>query len=279
MELVKIMRELSRRRRLVALVLGISLLIGFLLAFRPGFPPQSRQYQVSLASSYILVDTRDSQVVTVGAKNPDLLTLASRASLLSNLMTNGPLKDAIARRAGVSPDKLIVVPPANAGTPGVPPAPVRTPASKGIPDAEATVLNLSTNETLPILHVIAQAPDESTARRLSGGTIVELKKYLGSVAASQNIPAANQLVVRQFGAPLAATATRGLPRRLALAVTIILILLGCGAIVGGSWFVRSWRQIVEAESRGHAAPDRTEGVPVEQSPEPEPAAPALPLRG
>jgi hypothetical protein len=154
---------------------------------------------------------------------------------------------------------------------------VRTPASKGIPDAEATVLNLSTSETLPILHVIAQAPDEKTARRLSGGTIVELKKYLSSVAASQDIPAANQLVVRRFGAPLAATATRGLPRRLALAVTIILILLGCGAIVGGSWFVRSWRQIVEAESRGHAGPDRTEGAaPVEQSHEAPASALSLP---
>jgi len=267
LELVKIMRELSRRRKLVALVLGVSLLVGFLLAFKPGVPPQSRQYQVSLASSDILIDTSDSQVVAVGGRGPDLPTLASRANLIGNLMTSGPLKDAIAKRAGVPSDLLIVVPPANANTPGVPPVPVKTPASRGIPDVDATILSLSTDETLPILHVVAQAPSAETARRLSSGTIIELRRYLGSVAASQNIPAADQLVVRRFGAPLAETATRGLPRRFALAATIILILLGCGAIVGGSWFVRSWRQIEEAENRGH---------PDEGGAEPPAPGPAMP---
>lgn len=250
MELVRILRELSRRRRLVALVLGASLLVGLLLAFKPGFPPRSRQYQVSLASADILIDTSDSQVVAVGGRGPDLTTLAGRANLIGNLMTGGPLKEAIAKRAGIPGGQISVVPPANVNTPGVTPAPVTPPAARGVADADAIVLNLSADETLPILHVVAQAPDAEAARRLSSATIVAVRRYLGSVAASQNIPAANQLVVRQFGAPVALTATRGLPRRFALIATIVLALLGCGAIVGGSWFARSWRQIEEAEARG-----------------------------
>jgi hypothetical protein len=253
LELVKILRELSRRRRLVALVLGVSFLIGFLLAFKPGLPPQSRQYQVSLSSADILIDTSDSQVVAIGGKGPDLPTLAGRANLIGNLMTGGPLKDAIAKQAGVPTGKFAVVPPANVNTPGVVPAPVTPPAARGVPDADATILNLSTDETLPILHVVVQAPSTDTARKLSSATIVAVRRYLGSVAASQHIPAANQLVIRQFGAPVAQTATRGLPRRFALMATIVLALLGCGAIVGGSWFARSWRQVEEAEARGHAA--------------------------
>lgn len=252
MELIKILRELSRRRRLVVLVLGFSLLVGFLLAFKPGLPPQSRQYQVSLAAADILIDTSDSQVVAVGGKGPDLTTLAGRANLIGNLMTGGPLKNAIAEDAGVSADVLVVVPPANINTPGVPPAPVMPPGSRGLADVDATILNLTVDETLPILHVVAQAPNAETARRLSNATIVALRRYLGSVAASQNIPAAHQLVVRRFGAPVAQVATRGLPRRFALMATILLALLGCGAIVGGSWFARSWRQIEEAEARGHS---------------------------
>lgn len=269
MELVKILRELSRRRRLVALVLGFSLLVGFLLAFKPGLPPQSRQYQVSLASTDILIDTSDSQVVAVGGKGPDLATLAGRANLIGNLMTGGPLKDAIAKGAGMSPDHLVVVPPANVNTPGVPPAPVTPPASHGLSDAEATVLNLSVDETLPILHVVAQAPDAETARRLTAATIVALRGYLGSVAASQNIPAVDQLVVRKFGAPVAQTATRGLPRRFALIAAIMLALLGCGAIIGGSWFARSWRQIEAAEARGHAAEEEVPPTEVATPPTPE----------
>lgn len=250
MELVKTLREVWRRKVLVALVLVVAAVTGLLLAYRPGFPPQSRQYQVSLASSDILVDTSDSQVVDVGGRGPDLPTLASRANLLGNLIAVGPLKEAIARGAGTSPDDLVVVPPANAATPGVAPAPVGTGQSRNVPDAEARILTLSTDDTLPILHVVAQAPDASTASKLAGGTIVELRKYLGSVAATQEIPAARQLVVRQFGAPLVSTATRGLPRSIALVVTVILVLLGCGAIVGGSWFIRSWKLIEEAERNG-----------------------------
>lgn len=254
LELVRILRELSRRKRLVALVLGISFLIGFLLAFKPGVPPQSRQYEVALASSSLLVDTRDSQVVSLGKRSPDLPTLASRASLLGNLMSSGPLKNAIAGDAGISPEKLTVVPPANPETPGVEPTPVTTRASREVPDAKALRLSLSADAALPILNVVAQAPDTATARKLSAGTIIGLKRYLGSVAASQDIPAARQLVIRKFGASVEGVATRGLPRRFALAATVFLALLGCGAIVGGSWFVRSWRQMEAAERRGRSDP-------------------------
>lgn len=252
MQLVKILREVWSRKGLLAIVLGVSILIGMLLSFKPGLPPQSRQYQVALASSDILVDTTHSQVVDIGGRGPDLPTLTSRANLLGNLMTAGPLKDAIAKSAGIAPEDLTVVPPASIEATGVAPAPVTTSKSRGVPDAEAKILTLSTDDALPILHVVAQAPDADTASKLSGSTIVELRRYLGSVAATQHIPAAHQLVVRQFGTPLVGTATRGLPRSLALAATIFLILLGCGAIVSGSWFVRSWRQIGEAEARGKA---------------------------
>jgi hypothetical protein len=261
LELVRILRELSRRRRLVALVLGVSLLIGLLLAFKPGFPPRSRQYQVSLASADILIDTSDSQVVAVGGKGPDLTTLAGRANLIGNLMTGGPLKEAIAKDADLPVGQISVVPPANVNTPGVAPAPVTPPASRGVPDAEAIVLNLSADETLPILHVVAQAPNAEVARRLSSATIVAVRRYLGSVAASQDVPAAHQLVVRQFGAPVALVATRGLPRRFALMATIVLALLGCAAILGGCWFARSWRQIEEAEARGFEAAEPDEAQP------------------
>jgi hypothetical protein len=251
-ELVKILREVWSRKGLLAIVLGVSVLIGLLLAYSPGIPPKSRQYQVAVATSSILVDTSNSQVVDVGGRGPDLPTLASRANLLGNLMTVGPLENAIAKSAGVAPADLVVVPPANAETPGVAPTPVGTSQGRKVPDAEATILTLSTDDTLPILHLVAQAPDPATAGKLSAATLVQLRKYLGSVAATQDIPAAHQLVVRQFGTSLVGTTTRGLPRSLALAATIILALLGCGAIVGGSWFIRSWRQIEEAERN---APD------------------------
>jgi hypothetical protein len=249
-ELVKIFRELWRRKFLVAAVLIVSLLVGSLLAFKPGLPPHSRQYEVSLSSADILVDTRDSQLATVNGHGPDLPTLAARANLIGNLMTGGPLKEAIAEQAGIPAEDLIVVPPPNPATPGVAAVPVGSPATAGLTDAESTILTLSTDESLPILHITSQAPNQEDARRLTEATIEELKNYVGGVATTQKIPAIRRLVVREFGAPVAETAVRGVPRSYAVGAFLALLMLGCGAIIGGSWFIRSWKQIAAEESHG-----------------------------
>ena len=204
-------------------------------------PPKSRQYEVALSSADILVDTRKSQVVAVGRRGPELPTLAGRANLMGNLMTSGELKEEIAKRAGVSAEKLIVVPPADPSTPWLTPVPVKPRGAAATPPEEQLVLTLSTDETLPILHVESQAPNLGTARHISSATLAALSHYLDRLAARQDVPAANQLVVRSFGAPSNGYVIRGLPRRYALAVSIFLILLGCGAILAWGWLVRNWR--------------------------------------
>ena len=100
-----------RRKNLIWLALVISVVVGAFVAYRPGLPPESRQYTVWLASADILVDTADSQVVD--SKGPDFLSLANRTSLLGNLIATKPLRTAIGERAGVDPSTLVVVPPAN----------------------------------------------------------------------------------------------------------------------------------------------------------------------
>jgi hypothetical protein len=267
MELVKIFRELWRRKYLVAGVLVVSVLVGFLLAFKPGVPPHSRQYDVALSSADILIDTRDSQLATANAHGPDLPTLAARAELIGNLMTGGPLKESIATRAGIPADELIVVPPPNLATPGVAPVPVAPPASRALSDAESTILTLTTDESLPILHVTSQAPTADAARLLTEATITELKNFVGNVSTSQKIPAIQKLVVREFGSPVAETAVRGVPRSYAVGAFFVLLLLGCGGILGGSWFVRSWRQIAAEEKQAVAAAANGNGNGVGHDPD------------
>jgi hypothetical protein len=245
-ELVKILRELSRRKVMVAIVFAVALIAGLLLAFKPGMPPSSRQYSVALSSADILVDTNDSQVAAVTGRGPDLPTLASRANLIGNLMTGGPLKEAIATAADIPAGKLVVVPPSNPLTPNVPSAPVRPPESREISDADSTILSLSTDASLPILHIVAQAPSPDQARELTTAAVEQIKAYVGTVVAAQKVPAAHQLVIRELGAPVAETATRGLPRRYALFAFFGILLFGCTAILIGAWFKRSWQQI-EAE--------------------------------
>ena len=59
--------------------------------------------------------------------------MASRANLLGNLMVTRPLKDKIAEAAGVSPEKLAVVPPASIEATGIPAAPVETGRGLNVP--------------------------------------------------------------------------------------------------------------------------------------------------
>ena len=120
-----------RRKNLIWLALVISVVLGAFVAYRPGLPPESRQYTVWLASADILVDTADSQVVD--SKGPDFLSLANRTSLLGNLIATKPLRTAIGERAGVDATTLVVVPPANTTTSttggvGLTPTPVSTAA-------------------------------------------------------------------------------------------------------------------------------------------------------
>ncbi len=107
--------------------------------------------------------------------------------------------------------------------------------------------------------MVAEAPDAETARELALATVVNLRKYLASVATTQQIPAARQLVVRQFGSPSVTTATRGISHTLAIWSALILALVGCAAVVGGSWFARSWKEFAKEQKPKlkRAAPEAT----------------------
>ncbi len=246
-------REAWAPKVLLAVVLVLAVVAGMLVAFRPGVPPESRRYDVWLSSAEILIDTSEPQVVdTQGA---DVTTLANRATLLGNLMTAGELKDAIAERAGIPPGRLVVVPPANPGTPDVEPAPVATAAGSRIPDSEATILTLTTGATVPILGVTAQAPNRGTAERLAAAPIEELERYLDTVAAGEEIPAARKLVVQQLGAATPQLDTRGPHWLLAVAVAVLVALLGFLVILVVPWLYRRWQLAEEAVSAGGWAPD------------------------
>ena len=104
MDTVTILRELWRRRVLVGLLAIVCVLVAFALTYTVSFPPESRKYEVGIATGRILVDTPDSQVVDVAPRGSD--TLGVRANLLANLMTEGEVKALIAEEAGLRPGEL-----------------------------------------------------------------------------------------------------------------------------------------------------------------------------
>src|SRR3954471_20275254 len=110
---VSILRELWRHRLEVVALALVALVFGGLVAYQPSLPPKRRQYSVGTSSVRILVDTTDSQVVAIAP--PDQTgpseNLGGHASLLAQLLSQGVAKAAVARHAGVAPNKLIMIAP------------------------------------------------------------------------------------------------------------------------------------------------------------------------
>jgi hypothetical protein len=250
MELVGMLRVLWRYRLLVVVAALIAVLVGLGVAYRIGFPAnlESRQYHVGLGTVTALVDTPSSQVVDLGGKTgADIATLSARAQLLASLMTSSPIKDEIASRAGVSPDRLIAVSAA-----GVPPgAPPSGGASVSMSDPKANILtagipNLETGD-VPIIAVTTQAPDAAVAARLANESITVLKEHLRTVAGIDKVPDARRMVVTQLGRARAETVARGPSRLMAVAAAIFVFGFGCVAILGIVALVSGWRRAAELE--------------------------------
>jgi hypothetical protein len=248
MELGAALRDLWAHRVLVSLAAVLAILASIFVSYRVAFPAriESRQYHVGIASATALVDTPRSQVVDLGGKDDTTSeggTLPSRASLLANLMASSPLKEEIARRAGVAPDKLVAVAPSGVGVPA-PTTPLVSGATVTADDPQANVLTtnvLSSAGQLPIIVVNTQAPDVAVAARLANGAIASLTDYLGTVAATDRVPSDRRLVVKQLGPASAATASRG-PRRLfGLIAAIFVFGTGCAMILFAPKLARGWR--------------------------------------
>lgn len=263
MTLVWTLRELWSRRLLVAIGMAIATICAILVSFRvgPGLPPQlePRQYHVGIASAGVLVDSPSSQIADLGTaeSKADVVSLSARARLLANLLAASPLKDQIARRAGVPPDRMIAIPPPSIA--GSEPSPLATGAAAARGAArDLNVLRVYVNELLPIITADAQAPDPATAARIASGAVTELQLYLRTVAAADKVPNVRQLVLQPLGPARSSLERRG-PRRLYSAVAWIMVFgLWCGAILAVSGFARTWRDLSAAEVDGTSpAPSRT----------------------
>jgi hypothetical protein len=255
MDVVAILRELWLRRTQVVLAALISLCVAVVTAYKVTAWPlklESRQYTIGIAGARVLLDTPKSKVVDLGAAGADSTPLSGRATLLSNLMASGPVKAAIARRAGISPDEFAAVPAPPEGAAPVAASVQLQPTEPG-DDPRSRVLKIQTETDVPIISFQTQGPDAQAASRLANGAVEGLRDYLGSVAAAQRVPEARQLVVTQLGRARSATVERG-PRRLYGVVIAFFLFIGqCAVALILPRIVRRWQAIVATEE-AHVEP-------------------------
>lgn len=226
MTLVKAIRRLQRRPILLALPLVLACAVGYLMVRSTS--------NVGIASAAALVDSPKSQIADLGASSgTDVGTLGFRASLLASLMATAPIKDEIAREAGIPTADLIAIGPAT--IPGTNPAgsvvPATPPPGSASNTLTVTVPTLSTGQ-IPVIQVNGQSPTPAIAAKLANAAFTSLQAYLSSLASSGNISVQQRVVIRTLGPAAAAQATQGPGLILAAVGSIVVFLLACAAILG-----------------------------------------------
>jgi len=226
------LRELWSRRLLVGVVAAVAVTVGFLLAFKVSFPPTRHSSTVGVATTRILVDSPRSQVVDIKPRGST--TLGSRAVVLANLMVEGEVKRAIARRAGLRPQEIA--------------ATAKSSYAEGEPSSSkdysltTSVLTNTDQIELPIIKADTRAPTPELAVRLANAAVGGLSEYLDSKAAAEGVAPGDRLRVNAFGAAQGTTSLRGPGGMVALGATIFIFLGGCALILVCSALAGAWRK-------------------------------------
>jgi hypothetical protein len=235
---VMILRNLWRLRAAVVVVSVVAVVVGSTAVYRISvLPPQleSRQYEVGVAAARVLVDTPTSDLVHVAPKGSD--TLAGRATLLANLMVDGVVEEAIAKRAGLRPSELIGLAGAAAADPTAP-----KPGPRDYTLTTTVALDES-GDQLPIIMIDTQAPDVEGAERLANAAVDGLTEYLDSQAEVQSVPEDRRLRVSGLGAAQAGVGVRGPSQMLAVVLTIVIFTIGCAVLLLVQALFRSWHVV------------------------------------
>jgi hypothetical protein len=254
MQLGMHLRELVRNRVGLALCLLIAIFVALSAAYHVSIAPPKltpRALEMGTASARVMVDTSKSVALDIRYSSGDFQSLTDRAVLLGNVMASLPVREYIARRAGVPAAAI------SASTPLTPDFP-RPRAAAGeekhttdlLRSTDQYRINIQSNPTVPILDVYAQAPTAKAAEQLANGAVEGLRDYLESVAARQGVRSAEQATLTQLGRAHGTVINGGVRLQVLLLTFGFVFALCCAALLFFSRVRAGWRQADAREPVG-----------------------------
>jgi hypothetical protein len=226
------LRELSRQR----LGLVLSLAFAVFLALSVGYhvtvvPPglKKRSVDIGSASTQVLVDTPKTIVLDLKQGTGDFTAMTDRAVLIGNVMASLPVRQFIARRAGVPAERIQTSTPLTVDQP----RPVAGPESQKhtsdlFKSTDEFRLNIQVNPTVPVLSVYAQAPSARAAEQLANAAVDGTRDYLVAVAKTNAVKAGQQVQLSQLGRAHGAVVDQG-ARLQAMVLVFFFSFAACGA--------------------------------------------------
>jgi hypothetical protein len=250
--------RLQRMWRIRRWVAGCALLAGFVAIWsvaRIGlFPPhlEPRALKMASASTQLLVDTPQSALIDSRYNTYDFDALTNRAVLVGNIVASFPVRQAIAKRAGVNADGLQVVPPLTLKQP-------RVLAIDGNEKHSTDLLKLNdqyrlyvrANPTVPMLQIYAQAPSDKVAAALANAAAAAMQKHLDELATAQQTPVGNRIRLIQLGRARGTTIDGGISLRVAMLAFVLTFGAALASVVFFRRLREGWRlEALAAQSAG-----------------------------
>ena len=244
MQLGKHLYELWRLRLGVALALVLALFAALWSVKKVSvFPPsvQSRSLEMAAAQTRVLVDSPKSAVLDLAMSTSDIQSITNRSLLIANVMASAPVREYIARRAHVPADVLQVASPV---TPAFP-RPLATngnkPKTKDILRSPGEYrLSLTSNPTVPIVDVYAEAPTAAAAQQLANGAVDGMRDSLRDLGDSQQIPVNQRVDLEQLGRAKGGLIDRGVNVEVAALSFLLVFAASSLAVLFVSRVRRGW---------------------------------------
>ncbi len=263
MEPVQVLRQLSRRRLLVAIVVVVAVFAAILSAYRISVSPpglQSRALQVGAASSQILVDSPKSALVA-GASLGTFEALSTRAKIYGEYLSSLAARKEIAKLADVPASSISSSGPFSSATGqnNYESQSSEDRANEILQEGAQSRLVFTGQEGVPILTVDAQASTAPLAVELANASFTTLRRYVNNLSADGE-DVKRGVTVRELGAPEGGTIGSGNDVVLMALAFLAVLVLGCAAILVVPRFTQRWRALSQVEDE-ELRPGPPAGVP------------------
>jgi hypothetical protein len=239
------LRRLWQLRAGVAASFALAILVAVWSLWKVSLVPPEltpRALEMATASTHVVVDTPRSSILDLRQNTYGLEALTNRAVLLGNVMANGPVRDSIARRAGVPPEVLEISAPV---TPKQPQARASSGSQRHTSDIlesnDQYRLSIQANPTVPVLDIYAQAPTAGEAELLANSAVAGLRTYLEDLAATERTPEAKQIQLVQLGLARGEVVNEGVRWQVGLLAFVLTFGVSCATVTFLSRVRRGWR--------------------------------------
>lgn len=220
--------------------------VGDIRLLPPGFT--SRSLEMGSASTHVLIDTPRSALLDSRQDIASLQGLSDRALLLGNIIAREPVREFIAKRAGVPLETLQITPPL---TPRQPRAPVEADTKKSSSDIlrsnDEYRISIEANPTVPLLDVYAQTDDRKSAATLANAAVDGLRTYLAQLAQERSTPPEEQIRLVQLGRARGEAINEGVGIQVALLTFLVVFAIAAATVVFFARIRQGWRAAVLTE--------------------------------